>query len=240
MKLTRRERTLVTLLGVVVFLWGYYQFLITPQLLWVEGLKQENQKMKAEMTRLENAAAVEKQLDDSIFETNEQIRKITGKYFTDTEQEEFILLFNEFFQDPSFKVLNIAFTPPAMEKLGEMEIEASSINLSYEGSYPALMNHLRTFWKFQKKIIVKNINMTSKEDGSLTGNIQLSFYRLQNSPDLKDDLFRWYIDEDFFKENPFSAMAPQGGLKINYLFIGGDPTKLVNATYKPFADIAGH
>ncbi|SHI54796.1 S-layer homology domain-containing protein [Geosporobacter subterraneus DSM 17957] len=240
MKLTRRERTLVTLLGVVVFLWGYYQFLITPQLLWVEGLKQENQKMKAEMTRLENAAAVEKQLDDSIFETNEQIRKITGKYFTDTEQEEFILLFNEFFQDPSFKVLNIAFTPPAMEKLGEIEIEASSINLSYEGSYPALMNHLQTFWKFQKKIIVKNINMTSKEDGSLTGNIQLSFYRLQNSPDLKDDLFRWYIDEDFFKENPFSAMAPQGGLKINYLFIGGDPTKLVNATYKPFADIAGH
>ncbi len=240
MKLTRREKTLVSLLGAVAFLWGYYQFLITPQLFWIEGLKQEKQQYESEMARLENAATVEKELDDSIFQANEQIREITSKYLTDTEQGEYILLFNEFFQDPNFKVNGISFTPSTKEKLGEMEIESSNINLSYEGSYPALMNHLRAFWQFQKKIIVKNVNMTSKEDGNLTGSLQLSFYRLPNSPDLKDDLFRWYIDEDFFKENPFAAMAPQGGLKINYLFIGGDPSKLKNEEYKPFADIAGH
>ncbi|AOT68173.1 S-layer homology domain-containing protein [Geosporobacter ferrireducens] len=240
MKLTRREKTLVSLLGAVVFLWGYYQFLITPQLLQVDALKQEKQRFETEITKLENAPAVEKQLDDNIFQMNEQIYEITSKYFTNTEQEELILLFNEFFQDDTFKVENITFTPYTKEQLGEIEIDAATVNLSYEGDYSSLMKQLRTFWKFQKKIVVKNINMTSKESSKLTGNLELVFYRMPNSPDLKDDLFRWYIDEDYFKENPFLAVTPQGGLNINYLFIGGDPSKLKNEEYKSFADIKGH
>ncbi|MDF2546487.1 MAG: hypothetical protein K0R93_1385 [Anaerosolibacter sp.] len=240
MKLTRRERVLVSVLGAVLFLWVYYQFLITPQLVELDSLKQQREQYKAEMTKVENAAATEKKLDENITAMNEKIKLITNNFFTTTEQEEFILLFNEMLQDPNLNVSVISFTPFTIEKLGETELESMNATLSYEGDYPSLMNLLRSMWKFQKKIIVKNINMARTEGGRLSGSFEIGFYRMKNSPDLKDDLFRWYIDEDFYKENPFSSMSPSNGLKINYLFIGGDPSKLKTDTYVKFTDIVGH
>ena len=240
MKLTKREQILVSLLGITVFLWGYYTFLITPQLLRIDAIKVEKLQYESAMQRLDNSTIMEKQLDDNIYQINEQVRKITSKYFTDTTQEELILLLIELFQNPSFKIRNIAFTPNTIEKLGEIEVEVISANVSYEGNYPELMNHLQSVWKFQKKIIIKNISMTNGDNGLLTGSFQLNFYRIQNSPDLNDDLFRWYIDENFNKENPFSPMGLQNNLKINYLFTGGDPLQMKNEVYKPCVDIIGH
>lgn len=200
MKLTKREKTLLYILVVTVFLWSYYAFLVIPQLEKLNALKMEQQKYKNQIARLESASIVENQLDDQIDQNREQMKQITSKYFSDMEQGELILLLNELFHDPHFKIRSITFTPYTKEMLGETEVEVISADLSYESDYSTLIKHLKSIWTFQKKIIIKSMNISYSDHERLSGNLQLNFYRVHKSPNLSDDLFRWNIEKNSSKD----------------------------------------
>lgn len=240
-KLTKREKILLALLFLSISFYGYMQFLVNPQLTKLNELKIEKQAYEVEMKNLEDASALEKQLDDTILNLSQQISLISDNYFTNTEQEEIILLLNEFLNNPDVKASSISFTPPAIIILPE-EHQASLMNatLTYEGSYETLMELLDSIWNFKKQIIVENININKNEQSQVTGNILLNFYNLGNLTNQTDAMFEWYIDEEFYKENPFSSIAENGGFRVNYMYVGKDAASLDTTVYKPFIDISDH
>ena len=239
-KLTRREKILLGILIFAVLIYGYVQFLVNPQLVKLSALKAEKQKFDLEMKKLQTADAQEKQLDDTIVNLNQQVRELSSNYFTNTEQEEIILLLNEFLNKPDIKSSAMTFTPLAEIVLGDHKANLMNASLTYEGSYENLMELLRSMWKFEKQIIVENVNMSKNEASLISGNMLLNFYNLGNLTDQTDALFNWYIDEEFYKENPFSPMGESGGFRINYLYVGKDAALLDTTAYKLFTDIAGH
>ena len=240
-KLTKREKILLALLFLSISFYGYMQFLVNPQLTKLNELKIEKQAYEVEMKNLEDASVLEKQLDDTILNLSQQISLISDNYFTNTEQEEIILLLNEFLNNPDVKASSISFTPPAIIILPE-EHQASLMNatLTYEGSYETLMELLDSIWNFKKQIIVENININKNEQSQVTGNILLNFYNLGNLTNQTDAMFEWYIDEEFYKENPFSSIAENGGFRVNYMYVGKDAASLDTTVYKPFIDISDH
>lgn len=240
-KLTKREKILMALLLFAIFFYGYVHFLVNPQLAKLNELKIEKQAYEVEIKKLEDASALEKQLDDTIMTLNQQISLISNNYFTNTEQEEIILLLNEFLNNPDIKTSSISFTPPVTSVLGEEhQVNLTSATLAYEGSYETLMELLSSIWNFEKQIIVENINISKNEQSLVTGNLLLNFYNLGNLTDQTDALFEWYTDEEFRKENPFSPIAENGGFRVNYIYVGKDAALLDTSIYKPFTDISGH
>ena len=107
-KLTKREKILLALLILSISFYGYMQFLVNPQLAKLNELKIEKQAYEVEMKNLEDASVLEKQLDDTILNLSQQISLISDNYFTNTEQEEIILLLNEFLNNPDVKASSIS------------------------------------------------------------------------------------------------------------------------------------
>lgn len=86
------------------------------------------------------------------------------------------------------------------EDKGEKEVEFFTVNLSYSGEYANLKNALLQMEQRGQKIIVKNISISSSENG-IVGNISLAFPYFQDG---SIDNFKWNIFDEYGNDNPFT------------------------------------
>ncbi|SDK51974.1 S-layer homology domain-containing protein [Natronincola ferrireducens] len=239
MKLTKREKRAVFFLMAVVFLGAYYYFLLTPQLAKLQDAKYEKEEAEEKLAEYYIAVNLEEQLDKTIEELNQKVKTASINYFPNIQQEEIILLMQDFLDAPELQVSSLAFSQPRVETLGEASLDAMGLNIAYEGDYQALNGLLKKMWDFQKKIIFNNINISSKDEGLLTGTIGLDFYHLPDDVEA-EGLYDWYLDQNYKKANPFRAGSSERGGSANYIYKAGESLLLIDRRYKAFEDIQGH
>ncbi|QUH26665.1 S-layer homology domain-containing protein [Serpentinicella alkaliphila] len=238
MKLTNREKKSVTLLFVVVLLSIYYFFLIIPQLEKLEAKKLEMNEAELKLADYMRTDNSEQQIDSTIEDLSQKVKILANNYFPFINQEELILLLQDFINSSGIKVSSITFSQPRVETLGNTSIDAIAINISYEGNYKALNSLLERIWGFQKKVIVNNFTVSSKEDGLLNGTIALDFYRLPYGVG-SEGLYHWYLDKNNKNLDPFTSTLSIGE-GSNYIYRAGDSLLLIDRRYKKFNDIIGH
>lgn len=241
MRMTRREKVLLAILLFALLFFAGYRFLVVDQLAEIEQGRGELAELQAQIARLGTLEEEERVLDEQIASVREDQTEVTGQFFSlIEEQEEIILLLNEFLMNPDVNATAIAFTPPTAETVEELELSRMDVTLSYQSDYPALLNMLRAIWQFDRKILVGQMNMNAGNEGELSGNFQMNLYDLAHLTGEVDRLFMWFQDAEAVKSNPFSNAAPERFFQVRYLFRDSEQAILAQRPYVPFEDLEGH
>ncbi|MDW7678818.1 MAG: S-layer homology domain-containing protein, partial [Bacillota bacterium] len=241
MRMTRREKFLLAILLFALLFFAGYRFLVVDQLADIEEDRGELAELQAQIARLGTLEEEKRVLDEQIASVREDQLEVTGQFFSlIEEQEEIILLLNEFLMNPDVNATAVAFTPPTTETVEELELSRMDVTLSYQSNYPALLNMLRAIWQFDRKIVVGQMNMNAGDNGNLSGNFQMNLYDLAHLTGEVDRLFMWFQDAEAVKSNPFSNAAPERFFQVRYLFRDSEQAILAQRPYVPFEDLEGH
>ncbi len=201
MKLSKRERNLLIALGVVLLLWGYYKFIISPQFKNLTAKREDKAHYENELIKMQTIIDSEKEIDDKFAHINDGIDALSKRYFSETDQSRFILLINELLEGTGLFVQNISFSSQRTEGIGDALVEVMSVTLPYEGEYSSLFLFLERIREHIPKTIIQNMNIKIKEKELLSGTILLDFYSL---PDLvKDTSIAYLFDSSEINPNPF-------------------------------------
>lgn len=241
MRMTKREKVLLSILIFALLFYGSYRFLVIPQMNDLHLYRAELNELQQQISRLSTLEEQEKRLDQEITEKLTSQREIQSNYFSLIEvQEEIILLLNEFLMNPDVSASAFSFTPPNREVVGDTELASMNVLVTYEASYPSLLNLLRSMWQFDRKIVVNQLAISAMEGDRLTGNLQLNLYDLTHMTGEVDNLFMWLQSAENFKTNPFAPAVPAGAFQMRYMFLDSDAALLAQMPYVPFEDLDGH
>lgn len=240
MKMTQREKLLITLLSAIVLLWLDYTYFIKAQWDLLEQTKANIVAYDVKLKELKEAPEKIKLYEEKLTELDSEIQSALSKQFTTTEQEELILLLTDLAENTGLEMTRIAFDPLMQVVSEDGMLYKSAVVINYTATYEALMTYLKKVWGFQKDIVVSALGISVSAVERIEGSFTLDFYFMvpPKGSSYKDNLFDFLIDESFFKINPFIVSTGANDFRINYLFTGGDSVD--TEPYTPFEDIKGH
>ncbi len=185
MKISKREKTLLFVLVMVVLLYVYYQFLLVPQQEAIHNLTQDLQVMEQERDIKRRTIASEPRIDEEIKSHSNEILVVSEEFFGELEQEDIILILNDFLVYDAFNIPSVNFSEPRIETIGEASEgqEAQTLNLkintaqfNYESGYQRLLDLLNHLRNYEQRIAINSMNLQGNQTEALTGTITLDFY----------------------------------------------------------------
>ncbi|MDF1617398.1 S-layer homology domain-containing protein [Petrocella sp. FN5] len=239
MRISNREKILLTLVLTFITLWMVFVYAIEPQMASLKDLKQELRISRQELQGLEKLVEDEDKVDQAVEAAYVTMKDKAGAYFNTTPQEEIILLLNDFLLMPFITEHVISFDIPVWEEVDGIAFKKDVVHISYTGQYASLLNMLKSMWSFPKHINMTTASIVKAEVEEIEGDIQLEFYTFATDLEIQDDLYKWYVDDLFYKENPFSPSVQSDGI-VRYLYMEGNSEVFNFSRYFDFTDIAGH
>lgn len=98
-------------------------------------------------------------------------------------------------------------TEEELAELPKVELKVNSADLKYEGYYYSFLDFLQSISEYERKIIVKDINVSKDEDGYLRGNIALDFYSIENIVQDGEEMYAWGPNLGYVVGDPFSQFS---------------------------------
>lgn len=213
-------------------------YVIDPQIIKKEELMLQKSQTAMQIQMIESSIQDEAMLDETIEDEYRQIKELAKQFYNTTPQEELILLFNDLLYMSEIQSNMITFPAPSLTTIENIEFLETTINIDFRGEYQSLMNLFDTVWKFPKRIKVDRLNLNVGENG-LQGSVSFELIHLLVDAGVVDNLYAWYIDELFMKENPFSPLE-KDNTTVRYLYTGEDENLFNASRFKEFTDITGH
>lgn len=210
MKLTNREKKMLLGLIVVVLLGGYLKFVIMPQSDKINEAKATLDNKKEDLIKIRTIVASEHQLNEREYDLKRDITNMGYKYFSSIQQEQLIVIINSLLQESAIDVSSISFSNIARQDLDGIYLETMTINLPFEGEYQEIMSFLEKLRRYDKRIIVKNVDMSNGSKGKLTGSLAIDFYSVPNLLDSQRGHMVWSRDGNYNK-NPFEVFDEYQG-----------------------------
>lgn len=108
---------------------------------------------------------------------------------------------------------NAAKTPAnavSNTKTADNSVLKTEITMDYSGSYYNMMTLLGLFENYNKRIIVKSINIAANKDAGVAGSMVIDFYSIPKLTDTDDSESKWELNNTYGKDNPFLAFASKG------------------------------
>lgn len=246
MKMTQREKLLVTLLAVCALVWLEYTYLIKNQMESYELTKADLAIYQQKLVQLEKAPTDIKALDQKMIDLQSSTVTVLDKQFTTTQQEELILLLNDLLDNTGVTATDIGFDLPTAVVTDDETLYQMPITISMSGNYESLMTFFKKVWGFQKMLVIDQLDlgMATTDTGAATdaiaGSMTLFVYYMKVPEGIvyQDNLYQWIVDDTFFKGNPFKLSPGATDFRINAIFTGGKDIDA--AGYVPFTDIKGH
>ncbi len=203
--LTKSEKFLLTVLGLVLLFWISYKFVLTPQAGKIENL--ESRKLEYDLKILENNNTLLKErtiLEDYRILEIER-KEILSNYFPTLDQAQIIYLLNDLIRDEGVDINDISFTRPNLETLGELDVMLMKVSIPFDGNYNGIMNIVNSVRHSPRRILVNSLSMDRKDNNNLAGNMNLKIYSLEGLADADSEVI--YIDtvDNSFKSKPFGS-----------------------------------
>lgn len=177
--LTKSEKTLLVLLGIVVVFYLSSSFILTPQAEKVSSLNAEIVTLDNQIADMNNTIKKEDNIKKEWEMLHRERDEILKNYFPVLDQAQIIYLLNDLIVDDRVNISDLNFANPSEEKLGEMAVQNMSISLPYSGSYDGTMNIIKSLGSSPRRIVVDNLTMDREGDSNLSGNITLKIYSLE-------------------------------------------------------------
>lgn len=177
--LTKSEKTLLVLLGIVVVVYLSSSFILTPQAEKVSSLNAEIVTLDDQIADMNNTIKKEDNIKKEWEMLHREREEILKNYFPVLDQAQMIYLLNDLIVDDRVDISDLNFSNPSEEALGEMAVQNMSISLPYSGSYDGTMDIIKSLGSSPRRIVVDNLTMDREGDSNLSGNITLKIYSLE-------------------------------------------------------------
>lgn len=170
MRLTDRDKKGLILLSIIAIGALYYFFLLTPT---EEKLKERQMALvekAGEQLMVEFKLATEPALDESIESLEQNIKAISGKYYSEMTQEEVVMLVAKSAQGVDFAMPSISLSDSSLPESNMIQYTAE---VQFESNYSDLMSVLRTYRQNDHYIAIRELSVQHKEENAISGRYKI-------------------------------------------------------------------
>lgn len=185
-ELTKNEKILLTILGIVLIGWGSYQFIISPQSQQLEAYNTQKLEYQDKINEMSAVLLKENDIDNGLDRLEKEKVELAAGYFPELDQAQITYSLNDLLAVDHVTITDMNIDRPGYEEMGEFQVKKMDISLSYEGSYMGVMTMMKSLKASPRKILVDNVSMDRQDGGSLVGNIGLKIYGLDEIIDEDD------------------------------------------------------
>jgi len=119
MKLSKREKYLLSVLALILFLFGYYNFVLKKQIAKINALKEQETTLEAKTASIKNQNKAYKAKEEEYKILNSKILSKSEKLFPVIMQEKIIVNLDTLLKDSKLDGYSIKFTEPKLQSLQE-------------------------------------------------------------------------------------------------------------------------
>lgn len=224
-ELTNNERTLITLLVIVVLFWFSFKYIIDPQNMKISTLESEINNYSLDIEK--NNSILENK--ESIVNQKRQISIDKGNiergFFKSLNQPNIIYILNNIFSNKDIEIESIDFSEPFIEILNGKDVQKMDVSIPFKGTFKSLNETIKNLETENRKIVINNIDIQKDEEKEIIGNINLGIYSLTGIVDGEDASlpikittknklnpfvpYRGYIDQNKIKEESLKQEISQ-------------------------------
>jgi type IV pilus assembly protein PilO len=257
MKISSREKALVGILGTVLVVVLYYQFVYIKQVDKLNKLNTERQQLKAQydvlmdtVNQLDSKKSDLKILNSKIYDksnglypsiiqekliveiddlmkksnvkgnlsfSNEDTKAVSdGTKAKDKKAENSLQTYVDQYngEKSSTKANDSGTTANSNSQANSQNQQANTLNvnqmkltLNYRGSYDNLRSLISNIEQNPKKIVLSNVTMSYSGNQQVSGVLNLNYYSVPKIGKEDEEYFKWTINNDYGKKNPFDSSA---------------------------------
>lgn len=191
MKINDRDKTLLTVLAIVVMLVFLFMFLLPPLVDELKTLKEKQSFYAEEIAAMQENIQYGQAIRSEYKDLNVKALAFSSQFYTELRQEELIMDLNKLFNNSGLIGHNISFTELAKknaQSAGEgfstaksmEELMSMDVTINYNGSFNQFLSFLNKVGEFDKKILIDSVTIinASQKNGEnlLAGNLALEFF----------------------------------------------------------------
>lgn len=121
MKISSREKNLLILLLMATGIYLFYTFVYVPQTFKLDTLKQEEQAKQAQYAQMQALVSSEGNVDLEIETLKNELLPVARTYFGEVDQEETIVILDEFSRKADLDIQGIRFSEPVKTNLTDLK-----------------------------------------------------------------------------------------------------------------------
>ena len=205
-QLTKKEKLLLIILGLVLFLWLSNKFVLTPQAEKMSALEAKKRDLDSKIVDINNKLKMEEKMKKEWEILHKRRNDILSNYFPVLDQSQIIYLLNDLMVDDRVKITDFNFDRPSVEEIGEMDVKEMSVSIPFRGNYDGIVNIAKSIETSPRRILLDSLSMDILANDELSGNMSLKVYSLEGLlPD--DDQNTIYVvnDNDSGEGSPFTS-----------------------------------
>lgn len=191
-ELTKNEKVLLSLLGIVILSWLVYRFVITPQTDKMETLSAQKIEYQTKIDDMNDVLRREINIKKEWETLHKEKEEIVSRYFPKLDQAQIIYLLNELVENEEISVVDLNFNRPGFEDIGGFQVKSMDISIPYNGSYDGIMDIVNSLKHSPRKILVESLSMDRDNTEALNGSMSLRVYSLDGIAETDKDVV--YID----------------------------------------------
>src|SRR5690554_1329823 len=120
--LTKNEKLLLTLLGIVLVIWLSNKFILTPQAVKISELESKKLELDAKIVDMNSTLKKEDSIKKEWEVLHRERNEILKNYFPALDQAQIIYLLNDLIADDRVDINDINFSPPREETIGDLNV----------------------------------------------------------------------------------------------------------------------
>lgn len=196
MKISDKERLLLTILVIVIIGVFFFMFLMPPVMDKMYTLQEQKDLYEGEIAEAKAVVGLGKVVNNEYKVLNAKIQNFSNKFFSRLVQERIILLLDQLLAEAGLEGRSIVFgeavnlenenyLPENVSDIHTLgDLPSQQVTINYSGSFNNLLNFLGDVNNYSKKILVKEVNVinasTANNISQLNGSIIMEFYVIPN------------------------------------------------------------
>lgn len=223
--LTKSEKTLLTILGIVLIIWGSNKFILTPQAEKISALEAEKLELDNKIMDMNNTLKKEDNIKKEWEVLHRERNEVLAHYFPTLDQAQIIYLLNDLLNKEGISISDLNFSQPSVEKFGEMEVKNMGIGIPFNGNYDGIVEAVKSIETSPRRIIVDTLSMDRGNSAELGGNMSLKIYSLEGLAETDSEVIYVDIADNSGEGSLFGAFEgysdPNGGSELSGGAAGG-------------------
>ena len=172
MRISKSDRILLMILGIVVVLAAYYFLLLVPQEEKIDQLKSDLELKEVTKDTVKLKIASEKRIDKSIEDLNASISSVSGMYYTEITQEEMLAKVTYLNAGLPLNFSEITFTDNMSD---QANYEKYLAQIAFVGDYDSIMTYVRNLRQNDQKILLRELVLNNSFEEGIQGNMVVEF-----------------------------------------------------------------
>lgn len=209
MKISKREKYMILFLIVLIICYLLYTFVFESLISDLQELKDEHAVVSQQYEDAINTIKQKLQYEEQLKIANYKLNEISNGYLKKINQENIIVLLNNYFNQNNIDVSAVNFSDVITEKIDESNNEDTydymNISIAFNSTYEDMLELIDALQNSEVNFVICNLNFLVASGNNMSGTMIINVYSVDcdNIKDYSELIWRDLIDNGFY--NPFNS-----------------------------------